>query len=302
MPREPLPKQILALLALLLAAASWGSTATFTKFALSSWEPMTLLLIQILAANIVLWGAVLLRGSSPRVPQPWRVARLGLLEPGISYVLITIAVQHTSAANATVIAALESLITLGLAAVILKETLTRSAVGAAIVAACGVLVLELTGGFGGVYLGDGLMLLGILAAASYAIGARRIAADHDPLTMTALQFTASLALIAPVALLTWCLALETPTLAAPPAAWGAALGVGVLGYAGSFLLYNFALAHLRAGVASMSLNLLPVFGIATAALVLGERITLAGIIGTALILVAVVTFTWQSLRREQHAH
>jgi drug/metabolite transporter (DMT)-like permease len=42
--------------------------------------------------------------------------------------------------------------------------------------------------------------------------------------------------------------------------WFAATFVGVIGYAASFLLYNYAIARVRAAPASIIVNLIPVFG------------------------------------------
>src|SRR6218665_3471622 len=61
-----------ALVALVIAAASWGSAATFIKFALDSWGPMTLLIAQLLSANVVLWTILLIRGYR-LPPRMWRL-------------------------------------------------------------------------------------------------------------------------------------------------------------------------------------------------------------------------------------
>jgi hypothetical protein len=50
-------------LALVLAAACWGSTGTLIKIASKGLSPVTLLITELLAANVVLWG----RGGRTRL-------------------------------------------------------------------------------------------------------------------------------------------------------------------------------------------------------------------------------------------
>ncbi|PDQ34142.1 MAG: hypothetical protein B5766_12995 [Candidatus Lumbricidophila eiseniae] len=278
-----------ALVALVIAAASWGSAATFIKFALDSWGPMTLLIAQLLSANVVLWTILLIRGYR-RPPQMWKLLLLGALEPGLCYALLTIGLLFTTAANAAVLSAMESFFAVILAAIFLRERLTRRSIAGLALALIGVLILEAAGGFDGVHLGDTLVLGGILAAGFYVVIARTIAGSYDTLTMTAHQFAAGLALALPFAIIRWVTGAEAIIEPRPISSWAAALGVGIIGYAGSFLLYNFAIAHVRAGLSTMILNLMPVFGILTALIFLHEQIGLLAIIGALLVLASIFIF------------
>lgn len=278
-----------AIAALVIAAASWGSAATFIKFALDSWGPITLLIAQLLSANLVLWSAVLIRGYR-RPPHLWKVVLLGALEPGLCYALLTVGLLFTAAANAAVISAMESFFAVILAAIFLKERLTKRSVAGLAIALSGVLLLEAGGGPSGVHLGDALVLGGILAAGFYVVLARTIAEDYDTLTMTAHQFGAGLVLALPFAVARWLTGSEAIIQPRPVSSWAAALGVGIIGYAGSFLLYNFAIARVRAGPASMMLNLMPVFGLLTALVFLHERIGILEVLGALLILTSIFTF------------
>jgi drug/metabolite transporter (DMT)-like permease len=57
-------------------------------------------------------------------------------------------------------------------------------------------------------------------------------------------------------------------------------------YGLAMLLFFTALKHLDVAVASLSLYLLPVFGVVLAAILLGERLGAAAICGTAVVLTA----------------
>lgn len=274
---------------LILAALCWGSQATAAKYALGGLDPSTVLLVGLLAANLVLWPLALWRGISP----PLRVGRLtllGLLEPGLAYALLTIGLRFTTATNASLLNATESCFVVLLSALFLGERLGARAVGGLLLAAAGVLVLQGIGADLHGNLGDLLVVLGALSAALYSLPARGLARELDALSMTTYQFTAALVLTVPVAVLLWGTGVEPLPRAAPPGAWLAAVIMGTIGYAASFLLYNRAIAVVPVGVAGMVLNLIPVFGVLTAIVCLGERLHAWHVFGALLIGAGIALF------------
>jgi O-acetylserine/cysteine efflux transporter len=82
--------------------------------------------------------------------------------------------------------------------------------------------------------------------------------------------------------------------------WAVALLVGIGGYGASFLLYNYAIVIIEAGPAAIIINMIPAFGLATAVLLLGERLAPNQIAGAALLTASVVGFSW-TLRGKQQA-
>jgi drug/metabolite transporter (DMT)-like permease len=277
------------LAALVLAALLWGSAATFIKFALDTWRPMTLLTVQLLGAVLVLWPLLLLRGFR-RPQQLGRLAVIGVLEPGMCYALITIGLQYTSAANAAVISGLESCLVVVLATLLLKEPLRARGVLGLLLAVVGVLILEGAHPDASLNVGDLLVFAGILAAAGYVLIARGIADSVDPLAMTAYQFVFGLLTVLPFGMVELA---DTGLGSLTGHTWGnwlVALAIGVIGFAGSFLLYNYALAHIQASRASMILNLMPVFGVVSAILVLHERIGVVQLCGALLVIASIFIF------------
>jgi uncharacterized membrane protein len=151
-------------------------------------------------------------------------------------------------------------------------------------------LLEGTGSFTHAGLGDLLVLAGVLSAAAYTIVARGMGDETDPLTMTACQFTTATILILPAVAFVWALHVETPPSHVAARFWVAAIFTGVIGYAASFLLYNYAIARVRAGSASIIVNLVPVFGLASAVFWLGDSLTVARVLGAILIGLSVTIF------------
>ena len=155
----------------------------------------------------------------------------------------------------------------------------------------GVIALEGTGALSGAGVGDLLVLAGVLSAAAYTIVARGMGEDSDPLTVTACQFAVATILVLPAAGFVWARHVEPAPSHVAARFWLAAVLLGVVGYAASFLLYNYAIARVRAAPASIIMNLIPVFGLTSAVCWLRDPLTAARIFGAVLIGLSVTIFT-----------
>jgi O-acetylserine/cysteine efflux transporter len=290
----------LPLAALIIASLFWGIAVSVTKYALRGIGPITLLAISLIAGTAVLWTIVILRGYRP--PPPWRRAvLLGLFEPALAYAGDLLGLARTSAANGALLSGLESVFIVLLAAVFLRERITARITVALALALAGVAALEVTGSFTGTGLGDLLVLAGVLSAAAYTIVARGMGDESDPLTVTAYQFTTATILVLPAVTFVWAMHVETAPSHVAAKFWLAAIFVGVIGYAASFLLYNYAIARVRAAPASIIVNLIPVFGLASAVVWLGDSLTVARVLGAILIGLSVTIFTAAELAEARNA-
>lgn len=298
--------------ALVVAAGLWGVAVSGTKYALGGFDPVTLLSIELLAGAGVLWVALLVRGYRP--PKSWWLpAVLGLLEPALAYLGDTFGLSLTSAVHGAVINGLESGLVVLLAAVLLRETVTRPAILAIVVALGGLAVLAGvgTGGDGGASTaaGDLLVAGGVLSASLYTIVAKRFDDGSDALSLTTWQFTVAALASLLVTTARWTAGSGTGTVSAAPRFWLAAVLVGAGGFGLSFLLFNMVIVQVDAGRAAVALNLIPVFGVASAVIFLGEGMTGRDALGAVLIGSSVLYFamadhreaTAQALLAEQDA-
>jgi O-acetylserine/cysteine efflux transporter len=280
----------LPLAALIIASLFWGTAVSVTKYALHGFGPITLLTISLIAGTAMLWSVVILRGHRP-APSWRRALLLGLFEPALAYAGDLLGLARTSAANGALLSGLESVFIVLLAAVFLRERITGRIAVAVALALIGVVALEGSGAFSGAGLGDLLVLAGVLSAAAYTIVARGMGGDSDPLTVTACQFAAATILVLPAAIFVWARHVEPAPSHVPARFWLAAVLLGVVGYAASFLLYNYAIARVRAAPASIIMNLIPVFGLASAVCWLRDPLTAGRIFGAILIGLSVTIFT-----------
>lgn len=307
---SPVPWLRRPAVALMVAAGLWGVAVSGTKYALGGFDPVTLLSIELLAGAAVLWVALLVRGYRP--PRSWWLpAVLGLLEPALAYLGDTFGLSLTSAVHGAVINGLESGLVVLLAAVLLRETVTRPAILAIVVALGGLAVLAGVGAgaSGSTATGDLLVAGGVLSASLYTIVAKRFDDGSDALSLTTWQFTvaALVSLLVTIARWTAGFGTRTGTVSAAPRLWLVAVLVGAGGFGFSFLLFNTVIVQVDAGRAAVVLNLIPVFGVASAVIFLGEGMTGRDALGAALIGSSVVYFaiadhreaTAQALRAEQ---
>jgi O-acetylserine/cysteine efflux transporter len=277
------------LLALVAAAALWGGAVSGTKYALRAFDPTMLLSIELTAATGALWAALLIRGYRP--PQTWRLPiLLGLLEPALAYLGDTSGLSRTSAVDGSILSGLEPALVVVLAALLLGEIITRPAVLAVVLAVGGLVVIAGAGPGPSASLGDLYVAAGTLSASLYTIVAKRFDDGTDPLTLTTLQFSAASILSLPIAVLKWTSGHQHSLAAVPPRYWIAALGIGIVGFAVSFLIYNAAITQVDAGWAAVVLNVVPVFGLLSAVLLLQEKLTAASGIGASLVSASVVYF------------
>ena len=249
----------------------WGGAVSAVKFALGGFDALTLLTVELLAATAVLWAALIASGYRP--PRSWTVAVvLGVLEPGLSYLLEATGLTQTGAVDGSLISGLEPALVVLLAALLLREAIGISAVMAVVVGLGGVALIMDSGGATSA-IGDLLLAAGVLAASLYSIVAKRFDEDSDALATTVGQFTAASILCTSILVGRTAVTGAMPDLTAASGYWVVAVAVGVLGFGASFLIYNRVLFTCEAGWTAIVLNLIPVFGLLAAVGVLGERLS-----------------------------
>ena len=211
---------------------------------------------------------------------------------------------RTSASVATLLWAAEPALIVAMAWLILREDVTLRLLAATFAAACGVILVSgLADGPGGSGFGAGevLILAGVACCALYTVLSRKIATSADPLFIVALQQTFGLILAVTIWRLEGSIAAGHWMPMLSTSEWLAATASGLMYYAVAFWFYLVGLRSLPASVAGGFLNLIPVFAIATAYLVLDERLSPSQWVGAATILVAVLVLLSESTRPDATA-
>jgi drug/metabolite transporter (DMT)-like permease len=269
-------------LLLIGASVSWGTSTVTSKYALEGLTATDLLGIEVGVAAVLLIGAAAATGNL-RPSSHWRAyALLAFFEPALTFALFNVGLAHTSATNAALLVSLESVFAVLLAIALLHEHPGAFVFGAAVLGVGGAALVSTGGDMNGASLGGNLLVIaGVLAASMYVVLARKVAGREAALTVTAYQFAFAFLMVLPVAL-----AGRSHLAHAGAGHLAAGLATGVVGSAVPFLLYNLAVRTVTASRAAITLNLIPVFGVLAAFVLLGERPGLAQLAGGALILMA----------------
>ncbi len=280
--------------AALMATLCWGAGMTLTKLALAYFEPSVLLVIQLGASlGFLLCVALVLRIRWPTRQSLSGIWWLGVLEPGLAYFFGLEGLKRISAAEAVVLSSTESIMVIALAWLFVKERPHGMVLVLAAVGTAGAVLV--TGNHLSVgdaqpsFVGDALLMAGVLCAAAYVVLSSRVASQTEPLSaLIAQQAVAVLLAVGMVAIFdVRSLALQHVAMRG----WVLAVASGIVQYACAFWFYLWALKGLSASVAGLYLSLIPVFGLLVAIPVLGDRLTTLQWLGAALIIGSVMVLT-----------
>lgn len=274
--------------ALTLAAAAWGIGTVISKRALVELDPLALLPIQ-LTASLVVLAILIRRTGGALLGGPKALVRLGLLNPGLAYALGLLGLASITASLSVLLWAVEPLLILLLAAVILRERITAGLGFLSIAAVTGMVLLIRDPAIGGGALGVTLTLAGVACCAMYTVLARRwLPAASSTMQVVFGQQLHALALA--LALLVIAAAAGGRAITAPVTSVGiaSAIGSGVLYYGAAYWLYLGALRRVPASVAAASFYLIPLFGVAGGAVLLGDRLDDGQWLGAAITMAAVL--------------
>jgi drug/metabolite transporter (DMT)-like permease len=270
----------------------WGVGVTLTKIALSEVSATTLLIIQLSSSVIFLATACYLKDR--QLPFSWQRLKqgfAGIFEPALAYMVGIFGVQMTTASNATLIGSSEVILTILFAAAFLGEKLTWMKLLLAGISFSGVLLLLFTDAQGANYsslVGDLLVLMGAIFAVFYVLFSKKQVQSIDPLQLTSSQQLVGLIMTV------FCFSVlslinpnyEVNAAGISPQFWLLAIGSGVMQYGLAFLLYLITLQNIPVSHAAFFVALIPVFGVASAVVMIGEQPSLAQWTGGLLVIVS----------------
>lgn len=276
-----------AVAALVAAAACWGIGTVASKQVIDNVSPLTLLPMQLAASCILLTLiALVLREPFAWTPPVRKLAALGVLNPGSAYALGLIGLTTITASMSVLLWALEPVVIMLLAALVLHEHIPLALAAAVAVAVAGVLLVVYQPGATGDALGITLTVVSVGFCALYAVLTRRLVLDDSSLTVVLAQQTA--ALLFAIALATVVALAGGPgwDLGGHGAGdWLGAAASGLVYYGLGFWFFVSGLRRVPASVAGSFLPLIPVFGLAAAFLV-GERLDPRQWVGAVVIVAA----------------
>ncbi|MGH8946551.1 MAG: DMT family transporter [Acidimicrobiia bacterium] len=264
-----------AVAALLGASFLFGATFVVIKSALADIEPLTFV-----AWRFMLGALALSVFAAPWGKALWMHGSICGLALFAGYALQTAGLSVTSATNSALITGLYVVFTPFLAAIFSWRRPSPWVVGAAVISFVGLVLVTGTDGLA-VSRGDLLTMGCAFAFALHIVALSRYAPLHPVVPFTTVQLAVTAGLAFPLAFLVDGVTIPTREV------WAAIALTGLGVSAGAFLLQIWAQTILGAATAAVVLAAEPAFAVATAWVVLGERLDPRGWVGAALIVAAI---------------
>ncbi len=262
-----------------LAPAIWGSTYIVTTQMLPAGYPMTVAMLRALPAGLLL---LLLVRQLPQGIWWLRVFILGALNFSFFWAMLFVAAYRLPGGVAATVGAVQPLIVVFLARMVLGTRLRIVAVAAALAGIVGVALLVLKPDSALDQTGIIAALAGAFSMAAGTVLSRYWQPPVSPLTFTAWQLTAGGLLLVPVAL-----SLEPALPVLTLTNWLGLIYLGLIGGAVTYLLWFRGLARLESSVAASLGFLSPLTAVILGWVLLGQQLNLMQITGMAIVLFSV---------------
>ncbi len=278
---------------LVVAMALWGSSFVALKLAFAELPPLWVIFARMALGSLVFLCAWRWRGRLDYRAGDWKyLLGLAVCEPCLYFVFEAIALQNTSASQAGMITALLPLLVAVGAYVFLHERITRTSLAGFLLAIAGVVWLSL-GGTADEHapaplLGNFFEFLAMLCAMVYTLILKFLSTRYSAFLLTAMQAFVG----APFFLLLALWHEPTPSSISLTGVV-AVVYLGLVVTVGAYGLYNFAVSRLPASQASAFVNLIPLFTLLIAVLLLGESLTTQQVLATGVVFSGVALSQWR---------
>jgi drug/metabolite transporter (DMT)-like permease len=285
---HPTADRRIAYLLLTIMALCFAGTWVAGKVAVRTMPPMALAAGRFTVASICLWIWVRSRGvvrtGLTRRDLPIILA-MGLTGVAGYNVVFLFGLKHAPASDgAIIVPGIAPALTAILSTLVLKERMHARGLLGFFIALVGMVFVMRPGGPVDHFrlTGDFLFLLGAVCWAVYSIIGKSATQRFGPIDATLYGTIAGTLMLYPLAVLEnpW-----TAMAAAPRGAWFGLLYLGTFGTVVAFVCFYEGIRRLGAARASSFILLVPIFGVALAVSMLGERLATSTIAGGVLVLV-----------------
>jgi drug/metabolite transporter (DMT)-like permease len=286
-------------LLLALASLMWSGQGTAVKVLDRHMGPIAITFLPFYITTLLFVPLLLkMRKENPNAPNPsasdWvKFVVAGVAGQVLAQLGMTWGISKSLASNGAILNLLIPVISAVLASLMLKERITLLRIASLAIGLIGVLLMSTPdlkqASFGQMRFltGNLLILCGCLGSSFYNVYCKGLMQRFTEIEI--LIFSYITASLASLPLLVW---VEPFSFRAFQLfdwqSWAAFAFLALFMYGASMLLFFKALQHLDVTTASASLYLVPVFGVFLATMLLGERLDILAIVGTAIVLMATI--------------
>jgi drug/metabolite transporter (DMT)-like permease len=289
-------------LGMLLVCLIWGLNFSITKLALEQIPPLPFTAVRFVISSLLLWLILrMVEGPVRLTPQSLKIlVLLGLLGNTCYQLAFTLGLDLTAATNSALILSTVPTVVAVLAGALGLERITGRMWSGIVLGTIGVVLVIATRGVGfrmGTLLGDILTVVAVLCWAGYTVGLRKVQPGITPLRVTTITTIAGtpgllLAGIPGMVRLDWG-GVELK-------AWLGLAYAAVLSLVVAYLLWNRSVKAVGGTRTAIYMCVTPLFAVAGAWLLLGERPHPLQGVGAVLIVIGVLlTRTEKSEKSEK---
>lgn len=288
-------------IAMIMACLFWAGAFIAGKSSIGSFGPWSLTFYRFFFASVILFPVLFMtsKESLKLSGEQWKVAViLGFVGMLGYHVFFFTALKYTTASSASMLAATNPIMTAILLAVFYKEKLSLPKLGLLLLALLGV-ALTITNWHLETLLdmkrniGELIMMIAVLCWAGYSILVKKYIHMFKPIVMTAYAFLTCTLMVFPFALYE---GLVKDSLAATPNAWLSAFYMAFFASVLGYWIQQSSIQKIGPAKTNIFINLVPVFSLILAYVLLGEQIPPTKMLSGAMIIVSVVLFNLLNIR------
>jgi drug/metabolite transporter (DMT)-like permease len=265
----------------------WSINYLAGKIALFHMDPLTLVAFRFEVAGAIMLAVYF--AQKQRMPlrkgDVWTFAYLAFLGVIVNQGLFTLGLNYTTSSHSAIIVAIDPILVLILASTMKIERLTAGKVGGMALAFVGILVLEAEHGpHSPLLMGDLISLGGALGFSFYAVFAKPVTENYDPIALNTFNCVAAAILFLPLAIrqgvrLDWK--------GVGWVGWSGMLYMAIFSSVGAYLLFYWVLRYMDPSRVAAINYLQPVCVVVLAGIFLAERPSSHLLAGTSLVLAGV---------------
>jgi drug/metabolite transporter (DMT)-like permease len=276
-------------LLLVLMTVIWGSNFTVVKIAARFIHERPFNCLRLLVASLAFLTAIAVREGWPRLTRAeWvRVLQLAAIGHVVYQLCFVASVSRTTIANSALIFAFTPVTVALLTAALGHEHIPITRWIGAMISLLGIyVVVRGSGAAGGTTLGNVLAIAAMVCWAIYTVGARPLLERRSPLVITGYSMAIGSVAYVPIA---WSDLRSLAWAEVPAAAWIAVVLSALLALFVAYMIWYTAVQTIGSTRTSVYSNVTPIAAMVTAAIWLGEPITMRKIVGTLLVMVGLAT-------------
>lgn len=276
----------------------WAITFVWIKVALETYRPYEIVLLRLILATVLLFAVMLITRHWERIRgrDLWQLMLVAFCEPFLYFVGEANGMQYVSSTLGSLVISTIPLVSAIGAWAILREKLTAWLIAGLLISFAGVAIMSMgSADMHATMKGIAFLLLAVFAGMFYAITVRRLTHIYSALTIVAWQSFFGMFYFLPLFVYYDWAHFSTVTHSLPGLA--TIVGMSVFASVGAFMLYTGVIRELGVIKSNVFTNLIPVFTVVLAYLILGDTLSPRSWLGLVLALTGLVISQLPDLKR-----